>query len=187
MSEETKRAVEQAQREHDQATSATHAAQDALLTAVAAGLPDRVDAIARKIAERDMDTTRRLGKERVDELRAELRREALTLADHARQVGRTLKWSGVASSLGASDWDIHSAVRSIFDRDARERLSTPLFAAGYGVSAQVYTAEELLDTKAVYSEVDAVLRAMDAQLQASRTLSAKRKEDDDADLSDVWS
>lgn len=187
MSEETKHAVDEAQRAHEEAEATTHDAQDALLSAVAANLPDRVDAIARGIAERDMDTTRRLGKERLDELRAELRREALTLADQVRQAGRKLNWSGIGSSFGPSDYDVHDAVKSIFDRNARERLSSPVYDAGFGVSRQGFTADELLDAQAMKAEVDDVLRAMDAQIAASHTLTAKRKEDDDADLSDVWS
>ncbi|CAM3456706.1 hypothetical protein [Tsukamurella hominis] len=72
--------IEQAQAEADQAEQALDAAWAAHASEVIATLPERVDNALRAAARHDAETALTLGRERIAELRAQLRQVALDIA-----------------------------------------------------------------------------------------------------------
>jgi hypothetical protein len=187
MSNETRAALTSARQTYMDASASASKAQDALLARLASDLPSKVDAVARRVAESDVQKARSLGKERLDEVRGELRRRALTYAEEIRQSRQDLPWRGsVQSSFGPSRFAVMDALRSLYTREVIEDFVKPLQVAGFAVQARNYNSHDFFESENYEAEIDAVVLAVDAAKAAQREVDNARRTDDQADLSDLW-
>jgi hypothetical protein len=109
MSDETKRALAEAEATKAQQHAVVDRLKQAALDSVAAGLGEHLDVYAKKMAQAQPDVTKSLGRDGVSALRAELAKVADELGAELRQSSQAIKWptfefgvsrnKGVASAL----------------------------------------------------------------------------------------
>lgn len=94
MSEETRLALQDAQARLDEASGLADELKQTHLDAIATGIPDAVDALARAAAQAQPDVTKALGKQGVLQFRDELARASSVLAADVRGAVGKIKWPG---------------------------------------------------------------------------------------------
>jgi hypothetical protein len=92
MSDQTKGAWDRATASAEVARTTSDRLEQELLDHIAAGIPARVDAIAKGAAEREPDVTRQLGSDGIRAMRAELAEKATALAAEVRAASSQISW-----------------------------------------------------------------------------------------------
>jgi hypothetical protein len=92
MSDQTRGAWDRASATAEEARVTSDRIEQELLHHIAVGIPARVDAIAKRAAEREPDVTRHLGSEGIRAMRAELAQAASALADDIRAAATQITW-----------------------------------------------------------------------------------------------
>ncbi|WP_137843751.1 hypothetical protein [Microbacterium sp. 2FI] len=130
MSEATEAEIERAQAAVRAARTKVGALKRSVLENIAANMPEKVEAIAKRSAHKQPDVTRELGKERIDEMRADLAAEAKRLGDEFIGAIDEIDWPRAESSYSRVEArHIHSALFAKF----RGRVSGPTdILARYG-------------------------------------------------------
>ncbi|WP_144763988.1 hypothetical protein [Curtobacterium sp. 9128] len=186
MSEETRQAVDAAQREYDEADQAERSVGRALIDAVAEALPARVEALARKAVDKNPDQVRKLGSEGMQKLRASLRSAAEEVAGQMRDQSGT-PWRGsYAQSFGTSNYAVTSALEGLFGYPEKSKLQAPMRDAGFNTHPEPFPSEQLARTEDHTDMIAALTRATMATNTAAKKVDTARKANDAQDVADAW-
>ena len=200
MSDETKRALDEAMAVAITEHAKGEARKQACLDAVAEGIPAAVDRLAKRIAQAQPDVTRGLGAAGVKALREELATEAADLAAYVRAGSEKVQWP-----KRDSEWShveprkIHSAlfklmygaplnrVGNVFGRHGYDVRKTDRSGQGLralpGLAARPLVLPQSLYSEESFGDVAAALN----DLGAAEIALAKAKAVDDKDVVDsLW-
>lgn len=188
MTDETKTALKEAQTNRDGAQDRANAAEVRLLEAIAGTLPANVDEIGRRVIEQDINYARKLGADRVKEVRAELRAAAdESAALLVRAVG-ALNWKNDMSSFGPSAYHVKSAVESFFSRRQIEALIAPLKEAEFNpIPLSTVGPSDFAPDSQHVDERAALLEAREDLFEAEGALADATADNDKADAASFWS
>lgn len=192
MSDETRRAREQADGALNAAQARADECKRECLNTVAVGIPAAVDAAAKKIAQSQPDVTRQLGPDGVKALREELAAEAATLAEHVRAGTHKIEWPTQSGGWATTvePHQIHSALFKYMYGRPINLVANVFGRYGYDVQRTPGRTEQgLLLPQSLYveSSFDGVAAAL-TELGEARRAHAKAKADDDQDAVDeLWS
>lgn len=153
--------VEQAQAAVEQAEQALAAAWTAHASEVIANLPDRVDDALRESARRDADTALGLGRERIAELRAQLRQVALDIVAEHQARGITPIDPGTALDRQhvLSDEDAGQLQAILRAADLRQWYIYPFSVEDYSGSGERRLREAFSEVERARLDLSSVKRA----------------------------
>jgi hypothetical protein len=181
VTEETKRALQQATDAHAAAEAEATHQKRASMEQIAAELPDRVERTAKFVAKGDPDTTSRVGREGVAAMRAELTEAATELGRQFVLAVNDLEWPQGNRYVGVDSGEIHRAVASRF-RGRTGSLTQVLERRGYEPRGHVFSSESLFDQNAF----EPLAEALTALSEAKEQLRKAKKADDDSNVDDLW-
>lgn len=179
MSEETTRELEKLKADEAEQRAATDNLKQKCVESVARGLPDRLDAYAKRLAHKQPDVAKGLGREGIDALRGELAEAAEQLAAELRNAVGQIAWPASARR----SHDVHSALFKFMYGPRVTRLTAIFKAHGFhfdptgGILPQ-----DLYDMDSFGELVDA-LQALERTSQATAT--AKAADDRDV-VESLW-
>ncbi|MGC3995199.1 MAG: hypothetical protein QM779_13975 [Propionicimonas sp.] len=187
MSEETRLALKEAQARLDEASGLADELKQTHLEAIAAGIPDAVDALARAAAQAQPEVTKALGKEGVVQFRDELARASSVLAADVRGAVGKIKWPGSSEDTARN----RAVTFTLYDffRGQRVNAIAAIFRKhGYAVRTGRDGSQTLIHPYSLFNE-DALAPLTDALKKEAkaRDAVARAKAADDRDIvDDLW-
>jgi hypothetical protein len=179
VSEQTARELEKLKAAEAEQRAATDDLKRECVESVARGLPDRLDAYAKRLAHQQPDVAKELGREGIDALRKELAEAAEQIATDLRGAVEQIEWPATARR----SQDVHSALFKFMYGQRVARLTAILKTHGFffhetgGILPQ-----DLYDQNSFGELVDA-LQALERAAHAAAT--AKAADDRDA-VESLW-
>jgi len=159
------------------------------LTQVAAGLPGKVDELAKRVAHAEPEITKALGKEGVDQLRTELSHEAALLAADIQGAANEIEWPMPQSDLAKVDArKIHSALFNYMYGRRVDTLASVFKRHGYSIRDSNSQRQGLVLPQSLYEEdkFGPVAGALTALAQAESRVSRANAADDSSTVDDIW-
>jgi hypothetical protein len=180
MTEETKRALEQATEALTAARAKATEEKKACLAQIAADLPARAEEVAKAMAISQSGNTTALGKERVSLMRAELRKAAEALAGQFVADINDINWP-VGTSRSVRPGDVGTALYNHF-YTAAAALNGVVRERGYVIDGPAFTPYALFDDSSFGPLASALTTLGQAREQAKRA----KADDDTSDAKDIW-
>jgi hypothetical protein len=160
------------------------------LTAVARGIPARVDEVGKKAAHDQPDVARELGVEGIKDLRRELADAAAVLASEVEAAAEQIKWPRQQSEYSqVKPRDIHSALFNFLYGQRVDSLASILKRHGFPIhDDNAQRSQSLILPQTLYSESDfaAVAEALSLLGIANRAVAAAKAADDRDVVDSLW-
>ena len=179
MGEQTAGELEKLKTAEAQQRAATDELKTECVESVARGLPDRLDACAKRLAHAQPDVARQLGREGIDTLRRELAEAAEQLGAELRGAVGQIEWPAHARR---SD-DVHSALFKFMYGPRVARLTTIFKAHGFYFDPTGGILPQDLYERDSFGELVEGLQALESAARA--TAAAKAADDRDA-VESLW-
>ena len=186
MTDETAKALREAESAESAAATRAEELKRACLQDIANMLPSRAEAIARRVAEQQPEVTKRLGKEGVAQLRADVRAASEVLGAEFVAAIDEIEWPPVTlASANVEARHIHSALFARFFRETGA-LTSAMMSHGYSFPGkgvrEAILPQELYDER----KFTPVAGALTDLNRARAAVAKARKVDDDATVGDLW-
>lgn len=187
MSEETRRALDEALAKLAEATKLTDELKQRTLDEIALGIPDRVDALARGAAQREPHITKSLGKDGVAGFRDELARVSSKVAADVRRASGGVKWPEESRDL-AKNRAVQSALFEFLYPMRVNEIAAVFRRFGYDVMEGARSSQSLVLPQFLYDEKVLAPLAEALVKRASIVAAvARAKAADDRDIvDDLW-
>lgn len=190
MSDDTQRRLEEAVSAASRVRDEANQKKNECLNQVADGLPGKLDALAKGVAQAEPEVTKTLGKAGIQQLRTELANEGAVLAADIRGAVDRVKWP-----MPHSDFDkveprkIHSALFEYMYGLRVDKLAAVFKRHGFSIHEDnSRRTQGLVLPQSLYDE-DAfgpVAQALNALGEAERAVSKAKAEDDRSTVDDIW-
>jgi hypothetical protein len=179
MTNQTEQAVAEASAAALESLSAADDQKERCLAAIADGLPAAVDRLAKRAAQAEPDTARRLGPSGVRDLKNDLSGRSAELAVDIRSAAGRIGWP--ENGLVAAK-DVHGALFKYLYGARLEPTARVLKDHGLLRSEGAVLPQDLYDEKSF----GPLAHALSAQSRADAALAQARKADDLRAVDDLW-
>lgn len=186
MSEETVRVLKEALEFCSEARENAARQKQQCLNDVADGLTSKIEDIAKQTAHAQPEVTKGLGREGVQQFRAELMAAATALADEIRGAVADVPWPTTQARVDPSR--IHTALFQYLFGARVDRLATVFKSHGYSTSESVHNHQNLISPQSLYdqSRFAPVANALNSLAEAERSVAAAKADDDRSSVEDIW-
>lgn len=194
MSEETARELSAAREAEATRRREAREAEMALLRAIAQGLPGHAEQIARRVAHAQPDVTKSLGRDGVDQLRAELNERAAAVAAELAEAVDQIKWPLGDGGTLVSKTTVRTIEKVLFDYLYGSRVNSVAAALkrrGFDINETAGSQSRVLpqflySEEALSAEFEAVVTALNLLQEAQRALAKAGAEDDRDTVESLW-
>ena len=189
MSEETKRRLQEATAAAAQVRAVAGQKKIECLSQIAVGLAGRLDMIAKQVAQAEPEVTKTLGKDGIQQLRAELANEAQLLAADIQSAADRIKWP-VHSGYGKIEArKIHSSLFDYLYGTRVNKIAAVFKRHGYSVrDDNRERTQGLVLPQQLYEEDQfrELAQALSALGEAEDAVKAAQATDDRSTVDDIW-
>ncbi|MFI5931272.1 hypothetical protein [Actinoplanes sp. NPDC051494] len=190
MSEETAQRLREANAKEDRLRAEAERLKQQVLNDVAAGIPARVQEIAKRTAHHQPEVTKKLGTDGIKILRSELADAAAKLATQVETAMDAIKWpekQGQYSQVGPRG--IHTALFNFMYGAPVNAVAAAFKRHGYDVhDDNAQRGQGLISPQSLYNEDEfaELASALNALGEAQQTVSTAKAEDDRDVVESLW-